>query len=294
MSGRSGIILILAILCGLGAMFGARQLLTRKEAPVELCDVVVAARDLKIDEVLREDMLKVVQRPKSQVPLGTFATAQELVGRWVQIAMLADEPILTPKLAPKDTPPGLIGRIPSGMRALAVEVNEQTGVSGFVLPDHRVDIVQARDDPNDGGRKAVTILRNVQVLAAGQATARPEDRSIQVRTVTLALTPSQVETLVSARAHGSLSLALRGFGATDEEPIEVAEAEPTPPPAPAPTPAPPPEPEPRPEPAPAVAPPPPAHYTLIYRGFGPPEKTPRVGGPRVAGPCVRPMLSRNN
>ena len=31
---------------------------------------------------------------------------------------------------------------PQGMRAFAIEVNEQTGVSGFVLPDHRVDVVQ--------------------------------------------------------------------------------------------------------------------------------------------------------
>jgi pilus assembly protein CpaB len=280
MNGRSGMILMLAVLSGLGAMFGARQLLARKDAPVEMCDVVVATRDLKIDEVLREDMIKVVQQPKAQVPLGAFRTVEELTGRWVQIAMLADEPILAPKLAPKDVPPGLIGRIPPGMRALAVEVNEQTGVSGFVLPDHRVDIVQAGEDVRGVHQKAQTILRNVLVLAAGQATARSEDKSIQVRTVTVAVTPQQVETLVAARARGSLSLALRGFAAADEEPEEVAEAEspPAPPPPVEPKTEPPP---PAPTPTPAPEPPPRPQYTLIFRGYGPPQRSRRVGGPSM-------------
>ena len=116
--------------------------------------------------------------------------------------MLEGEPILDRKLAPKGSPAGLVARIPKGMRAFAVEVNEQTGVSGFILPDHRVDVVQIETGAN-GKSEAETILQDVLVLASGQVFTRPEDRSIQSRTVTLAVTPEQVDILVAAAVQGA-------------------------------------------------------------------------------------------
>jgi pilus assembly protein CpaB len=50
----------------------------------------------------------------------------------------------------------------------------------------------------------------VLVLAAGQIFTRPEEKAVQGRTVTLAVTPDQVDQLVAARAKGPLSLSLRG------------------------------------------------------------------------------------
>jgi pilus assembly protein CpaB len=58
-------------------------------------------------------------------------------------------------------------------------------------------------------------LQNVLVLAAGQLFTRPEERSVQSRTVTLALKPSEVDILVVARGRGALSLALRGVNDHD-------------------------------------------------------------------------------
>ena len=49
------------------------------------------------------------------------------------------------KLGPKGSPPGLVANIPKGMRAYTVDVTEQSGVSGFILPNHRVDVVRLRD-----------------------------------------------------------------------------------------------------------------------------------------------------
>lgn len=124
--------------------------------------------------------------------------------------MLEGDVVVEKKLGPKGTPPGMVAKIPKGMRALAIDVTEQSGVSGFILPGHHVDVV--RYEPND---KAVirgeTILQDVLVLAAGQVFTRPEERSVQSRTVTLALSPPDVDTLVAARGKGHLSLALRGL-----------------------------------------------------------------------------------
>jgi len=173
----------------------------------------------------------VVKLPKDGVPVGAFAAPAGILDRWIEIPTLKDEPILAAKLAPKDSPPGLIGRIPDGMRAFAIEVNEQTGVSGFILPGHRVDVIQdVRDDRSAAARKkARMILQNVEVLAAGQVISRPEDKSIVVRTVTVAVMPEQVEALVAARSKGPLALALRGLndvGIVDVEEPKVEEEAP--------------------------------------------------------------------
>ena len=263
MNAKSLGMLVMAVVCGLGAMFLTTKLLSRDKGPKpeETQDVVVAVRDMKVEEVVKPEMVKVVRRPVSAVPAGAFSSVKDVEGRWVQVKMLTDEPLVDPKLAAKGSPPGLVARIPKGMRAFAVEVNEQTGVSGFVLPDHRVDVVQIHAGPK---AEAETVLQDVLVLASGQTMIRPEDRAIQVRTVTLAVTPEQVDVLVAAKQQGALTLALRGLNDHEQmvkkkepppEPVKVAEKPPEPPPPP---PPPPPEPAPVPKPT-------PARYVTIYR-----------------------------
>jgi pilus assembly protein CpaB len=167
----------------------------------------------------------------------------------------------------------VVARIPKGMRAFTIEVNEQTGVSGFVLPDHRVDVVQIESGPN-GQVDAEAVLQDVLVIASGQTFTRPDDRSIQVKTVTLAVTPGQVDILVAAKSHGALTLSLRGLNDHVQSPLKKKEKKETPPP-PEPkaeivavkTPEPAPEPAPVPPPAPPPPAPPPARFISLYRGL---------------------------
>jgi pilus assembly protein CpaB len=215
MSGKPMIVLAIAGICGLLAMVGVQQMLAQRQpsGPEEQQDVLVATRNIKAEEVLKSDMVEAKKYPLSQVPAGSFKSFKDLGERSVEIPILVGEPILEGKLAPKGAPPGLVARIPQGMRAFAIEVNEQTGVSGFVLPGHRVDVVQARNQPGPssaGAPQAEVILEDVLVLASNQVFANPQDKSIIARTVTLAVTPAQVDTLVSAKTKGPLSLSLRG------------------------------------------------------------------------------------
>ena len=279
MNGKSLGMLIMAVVCGLGAMFGTTKLISRGPAKVEeeMQDVVVAVRDLKIEETLKPNLVKIVRMAKSAVPAGAFSTTKDVEDRWVMIGLLENEPVIDKKLAVKGSPPGLVSRIPAGMRAFAIEVNEQTGVSGFVLPDHRVDIVKMEPGQN-GQVEAETVLQDVLVLASGQIMTRPDDKSIQARTVTLAVTPEQVDVLVAAKSRGALTLSLRGINDHDKPisrrqierdkivltppaPIEKVVVKPIEPPAP---------PLPSPPPAPVVvaSPNPPAKFLAIHRGLG--------------------------
>ena len=281
MNGKSMGMLVAAVLCGLGAMYGTTKLISKgKTDPVvEMQDVLVSARDLKVEEMIKPEVVKVVRMAKTAVPAGAFSSSKDVEDRWAQVGILEGEPIIDRKLAARGTPPGLVARIPRGMRAFAIEVNEQSGVSGFILPDHRVDVVQIEPGSN-GQPEADTVLQDVLVLASGQVFTRPDDRSIQSRTVTVAVTPEQVDTLVSARSRGTLTLALRGLNdhvhssnrkekkekqieqeklKKDSEPkpevVVVKAPEPVPPPLPPPPPA-----------APKLPPPPPPRYVTVYRG----------------------------
>jgi pilus assembly protein CpaB len=227
MNGRSGILLILAAVCGLGAMLGVKQLMKPNNGPIKEREVLTAARDLKLEEVLKPDLVQVVRMPENAVPAGAFSSYKDVADRWVKFPMLAGEPILDPKLAPAGEPVGLIARIPDGHRAFTLEVNEQAGVAGFVMPDHRVDVMLARQRGSANGihMESELILQDVLVLASGQSITRPEDTKVtQVRSVTLAVTPDQVNKLNAARTEGNLTLALRGNN--DHAKVEVAETKP--------------------------------------------------------------------
>ena len=184
-------------------------------AAEESQEILVAARDFKEEEILKPDMVKTVRMSKSAVPVGAYSSFKDVEERWVKTTMLEGDPIVDKKLGPKGSPPGLVANIPKGMRAYAVEVNEQSGVSGFILPGHRVDVVRFESNDKSPVQRGETILQNIQVLAAGQVFTRPEEKSLLNRTVTLAVFPEQVDILVAARAKGPLSLSLRGVNDHD-------------------------------------------------------------------------------
>ncbi len=216
MNGRSLTMLVLAVVLGLGAMLATRRLMNKPAvAGEDSQEILVAARDFKEEEILKPDMIKTVRMSKSAVPVGAYSSFKDVEERWVKTAMLEGDPIVDKKLGPKGTPPGLVANIPQGMRAFAIEVNEQSGVSGFILPGHRVDVVRFEANDRSPTQRGETILQNILVLAAGQVFTRPEEKSLLNHSVTLAVFPEQVDILVAARAKGPLSLSLRGVNDHD-------------------------------------------------------------------------------
>jgi pilus assembly protein CpaB len=94
---------------------------------------------------------------------------------------------------------------------VSVRVNEVIGVSGYVTPGTRVDVVvtlsptqQAQD------MTAKVILTDVQVLAAGTKMERDtKDKPVAVTVVTLLVNPEEAERLTLAANEGKIQLALR-------------------------------------------------------------------------------------
>ena len=231
MRNRIFAVLALAILAGGGLAYGTYNFMQNQpvksvSAPTQ--PVVVAAADLQLGSELKKEDLQVVQFPAGKAPDGTFAKAEELVGRGLIVPIVKNEPVLRAKLAAKEAGSGLPPVIPEGMRAVSVRVNEVVGVAGYVLPGNRVDVL-ATASPTDSRPDMTTkvILSNVQVLTAGTRMEQDQDKDkpMQVTVVTLLVTPEQSERLALASTEGKIQLALRNpmdLGAPETPGIKTA------------------------------------------------------------------------
>ena len=211
---RSKTVLAVAILMGgLAALAGyaglravARQVAT--SASKQFVPVVVTATDLTFGAKLDRAQLRVARYPKESVPAGAFSDVDSVVGQTTKIFLAAKEPITATKLSSRGG--GLSMLVRPGLRATSLEVNQVSGVSGFVLPGDRVDVL-CTVDGRGANEEAVTrtILQNAEVLASGQKTAQHDNKPITVQAVTILVNPLGAEKLALGLHEGKLHLVLR-------------------------------------------------------------------------------------
>ena len=180
------------------------------EAPVELRDVVLAAKPLSVGMTVKPTDIKMAKLPAVAFPKGGFSKPEEVIDRPVISNILMDEAVLDGRLAARGSGLGLAPIIPVGMRAVTVRVNDVSGLAGFVLPGMRVDVLVTGNPPAGSGTVTVTPLQNMLVLSAGTAIqADAKGQAIQAATVTLLATPEQAEMLTLANGEGRIQLVLR-------------------------------------------------------------------------------------
>jgi pilus assembly protein CpaB len=193
---------------------------SKKAEPTDMRDIVVAARPLSVGVTVKPADIKLGKVSTVDFPKGAFGKAEEVIDRPVISNILMDEPVLDGRLAVRGSGLGLAPIIPVGMRAVTVRVNDVSGISGFVLPGMRVDVLVTGRPPTSDGTITATALQNMLVLSAGTAIqADSRGQAIQASTVTLLATPDQAETLTLAGNEGRIQLVLRnGSDQTIEKP----------------------------------------------------------------------------
>ncbi|QOV89268.1 Flp pilus assembly protein CpaB [Humisphaera borealis] len=216
MNVKSFIPLIAAVLLGLIALVVARSALNKSgtaQTKDPVIGIVVATKDLPPGKELATDDLVVTRLPAESMPSGSFRTVQELIGRTTLQPLVKGQSIVEPLLAPTGAKGGLMGLIPSGHRAMTVEVNEFSGLAGMLQPGARVDVVAAlRDEKGQSATR--TILQNLEVRAVGRNInpapvvegAPPPPPS---NNVTLLVTPRQAQIMNLATQNGRPWLVLR-------------------------------------------------------------------------------------
>jgi pilus assembly protein CpaB len=180
----------------------------------EFVPVVVTATDLTFGTKLDKNQLRVFKYPKESVPAGAFSDIDSVAGQTTKIFLAAREPITAMKLSEHGG--GLSMLVRPGLRATSLEVNQVSGVSGFVLPGDRVDVL-CTVDGRGAHEEAVTrtILQNAEVLASGQRTTQQDNKPITVQAVTILVSPDGAEKLALGLHEGKVHLVLRNPGDSD-------------------------------------------------------------------------------
>ena len=185
----------------------------------EAVSVVVAAADLPWGTKLQKEMLKNVLFLKESLPTGYQSNPESLIGRVLVAPVKQTEPILEYRLASDSiTVGGVSAVVKQGMRAIAVKGDKVIGISGFIQPGNRVDVLVTLEDPATKNEVTKLVLDNVLVLATGTEIQEQQGgKPSPVDVYTLEVDPEQGEKLALAAAEGKLQFALRNM--TDTETV---------------------------------------------------------------------------
>jgi pilus assembly protein CpaB len=230
--------LIVALTMGLAAALLAHHALSRKPsgsgpAPATV-PVVVAKAAVSPGHEFVADELTVMHTVGNSAPDGAFTDPAQIVGRVGAVAFVPGQPVLETMLAARGTAPGLTAMIPTGMRAITLDISESAGLAGLLNPGCRVDVLATATDSNSADRSLSRILvEDAPVIAIGQRTgisapeaAKDAAAPPMPRTATLLVNARDAEVLDLAQSLARIRLVLRGASdhdASDEDAVTLAD-----------------------------------------------------------------------
>jgi pilus assembly protein CpaB len=221
------VVLVIAVAAGgVAALLAGRSDQPAPPAPValETTEVLIANGDIPIGNAVNASDLRWQLWPAAAAGSGFVRKNErpeaisELTGSIARIQFLAGEPIRESKLIKGPGSGYMAAVLPSGMRAISIDIVPETGASGFILPNDHVDVILTRRDRAAERATGVevitseTILANVRVLAIGQSVEEKNgQRVVDGKQATLELAPRQAELLALSRQLGTITLALRSL-----------------------------------------------------------------------------------
>jgi pilus assembly protein CpaB len=238
------LVLSIAVMAGVGAMLmlkrdqtppAIEQIMVTKLVPAETTEILVAAIDLPMWQVLHHDDLRWESWPAQSIPEGAIERSErpnaesEIRGMMTRSQFAGGEPLRVERLLESRAEAGFLSAIlPPGKRALAITIDTRgaTSAGGFIHPNDRVDIIRVyREEDRSDERPAnvfysETLLTNVRVLAIGQSVETDnESVSLHADTATVEVTPAEAEALTLAQRTGQLTLSLRSFADARQEAV---------------------------------------------------------------------------
>lgn len=185
--------------------------------PVPMSEILVAAAELPMGQTLKPEDLRWMPWPEQAISPGLIDRRaapkglDDSVGSIIRTNFSANEPIRPERLVKAGS--GFMSAIlPAGMRAVAITTDTRgsSSAGGFILPNDHVDVIKTS---NEGSEQfAETLLTDIRVLAVGQIVQEKGGANVvTAETATLALTPSQAETVTLAQKVGQLALVLRSI-----------------------------------------------------------------------------------
>ena len=189
-------------------------------------DVVVAKSTIPEHTRITAEMLEVESIPLDAVHPEAIKNTEEAVGGISRTEIIKGEQLLTARVAAEGRA-SLSYRVPEKRRAISLPVSEVTGVSGYISPGDKVDVLVTYSDAEINSRVTTyTVVQNALVLATGEFTHEQDSEERQlVSTITLAVTPGQAEVLAYALLKGSFHFTLRSPLDEEKVPLQHYNAE---------------------------------------------------------------------
>ncbi|MBN2097814.1 MAG: Flp pilus assembly protein CpaB [Candidatus Omnitrophica bacterium] len=180
--------------------------------------ILVAARDISEGALINYDMLALQNFPVKFIQPGALQSKEAAVGKTALATIMAGEQILSTKLALPGRGLTLAGKTPPGKRAFTVGLDASAAVGGLIKPGDHVDVLAIFTNP----AVTVALFQDILVLAVGQEMVPAEEgQAVRERlsaataasysrdTITLALSPQEVQIITVAKEQGKLRLTLR-------------------------------------------------------------------------------------
>ena len=230
--------LLLTAAIGLGAMaaFGARGYISdqiaiereRLQPRQPMVSIVVAKQDLARGESVSAQTMAVREIPRAYLAPGTVQPErfEGFAGARLVTPLRAGEPLLQTALEGADVST-FAAKVPAGVRAFTVAVDEVNSISGMLQPGDRIDLllsVRLPATPAQPQPAEITraLLQDIKVLATGRQ-VRPGGDDKSSRTygaITVEVSPEQAQRLVVAQRSGKLTATLRN--PLDRDPVAQA------------------------------------------------------------------------
>jgi len=184
--------------------------------------VLGAARDLPVGTLLRDTDLVWQEIPPEASTEGLVLEARSplalLRGAYLKAPVGAGQRFAADMLIRPGEQGFIAAALAPGMRAISVGVTQVSGVSGYIAPGDRVDVVLTHrlDDtsPNpvlSPRRFSETIVEDVRLLAIEQSVDPATGKPVIGQTATVEVTLKHAEALALGASMGELSLTLRSL-----------------------------------------------------------------------------------
>jgi pilus assembly protein CpaB len=187
----------------------------------EVAAIVVARGEIPYGGPIHFEMLRLQEWPAEAVPPEAFTSLDEVLGttaqepRRARRSMVAGEPVLRSKVSEFGEKVTIADVIDPTKRAMAIRVNDVSGVAGFVTPGDRIDVLLTRRLSGDN-MITTTVLQDIVVRGIDQLADEDLDKPNVVRTVTVEVTPEEAQRLALAQEAGTLGLTLRNLATTEK------------------------------------------------------------------------------
>ena len=214
-----------------GSVYLARDVITQQltnsvaEQESATVGVLVAGRDISFGQAIEPHLVTTINWPREALPAGIITDPAFLLPsdgvepRRALKAIAQGELLLTSRVSDWGEKVTIVQSLTENHRAMAIKVDAETAVGGFVTPGDFVDVLLTQG--RDASLRTVTILQDIRVIGVDQDANENSDRPEIARTVTVEVTPEEGQKLALAQKAGTLSLTLRNQNGATDEPLDL-------------------------------------------------------------------------